>query len=145
MPLVPSKASLTSLAKLITPVLLGMSGYILVALSHETWQPFFEHVLPAMSRSWLLLLLLLSLLANLGLCSWFIAAQGSRIADDYDLLNGRGFYRHKKRQKEYVCGACMAVDRVSPLAIDVDEYGAWWACSFPDCKARYERLEKENG
>jgi hypothetical protein len=127
----------------------GAAGWILLQLQGETWKPFLDNLLPAASRSWLILLLLLSIVANVALLSWLLLVSKRDIKDDFELVGSRGFYRHKKRTSEFYCGACLAVDRITPLAATSYNIaskhvpGIFWECHFPDCKHSYDRKQDE--
>jgi len=127
----------------------GAAGWILLQVQGETWKPFLDNLLPAISRSWLILLLFLSIVAIIALLSWLWFISKRSVKDDYELVGGRGFYRHKKRTSEYYCGACLAVDRIQPLAataynaVSKHAHGVFWECHFPDCKTCYERAPGE--
>ncbi len=122
------------------PSCIGIASHALSGLADETWKPFLEHILPAVSRSWLLLLVLLLCVVCCLLAILLWMRSYFDVRRDCDLLTERGFYRAKKTGDLY-CGACAAVHRTTPLKRSLN--GCMWECPFPDCNATYDRLASD--
>ncbi len=126
----------------------GLLAFLGSEISQEIWKPFFDHLLPVVSKSWLWLLFLLSLAVNLVLTFFLIDLVRKNPAADYELVDERGFYKHKDSDIPFYCGACYSDSVFSPMTPRFrrnmkSPSTPIWVCPRKECGQSYLRKEGE--